>query len=51
MTKKKAPKDLLPIGRPTKYRAEYNDMAYKLTLLGAIDEELAMFFWDNEENN
>lgn len=31
-------------GRPTKYRPEYADQAYKLCLLGHTDEELAGFF-------
>lgn len=28
-------------GRPTKYKAEYNEQVYKLCLLGATDKELA----------
>lgn len=45
------------VGRPTKYKEEYNDQAYKLCLLGHTDEELAQFFeiatstlyeWKNE---
>lgn len=45
------------LGRPTKYKEEYNDQAYKLCLLGHTDEELAQFFevatstiyeWKNE---
>lgn len=32
------------LGRPTKYRIEYNEQAYKLCLLGHTDEELAEFF-------
>lgn len=31
-------------GRPTDYREEYNEQAYKLCLLGATDGELASFF-------
>jgi hypothetical protein len=31
-------------GRPTKYKEEYNEQAYKLCLLGATDKELADFF-------
>jgi hypothetical protein len=31
-------------GRPTLYKEEYNDQAYKLCLLGATDKELADFF-------
>ena len=31
-------------GRPTKYKEEYNEHAYKLCLLGYIDEDLAKFF-------
>ena len=31
-------------GRPADYKEEYNIMAYKLCLLGAIDKDLADFF-------
>lgn len=31
-------------GRPTDYKEEYNEQAYKLCLLGATDAELADFF-------
>lgn len=46
-----------PIGRPTKYKPEYAEQAYKLCLLGAIDADMADFFnvevstlnnWKNE---
>lgn len=37
-------KEKRPIGRPTKYKHEYAEQAYKLCLLGAIDEEIANFF-------
>jgi hypothetical protein len=33
-----------PGGRPTKYKEEYAEQAYKLCLLGATDKELANFF-------
>jgi len=33
-----------PGGRPTKYKPEYAEQAYKLCLLGATNEELADFF-------
>lgn len=45
------------LGRPTKYKEEYNDQAYKLCLLGHTDAELGEFFevsettinnWKNE---
>ena len=36
-------------GQPTQYRSEYNNQAYKLTLLGAIDKELADFFGVTEK--
>lgn len=45
------------MGRPTKYKEEYNEQAYKLCLLGATDKELADSFgvsvaaigrWKNE---
>lgn len=32
------------VGRPTKYKPEYNNQAYKLCLLGHTDDELAEFF-------
>lgn len=32
------------VGRPTKYKEEYNDQAYKLCLLGHTDAELGEFF-------
>ena len=35
-------------GRPTRYKAEYNEQAYKLCLLGATDEEMADFFGVSE---
>lgn len=31
-------------GRPTKYKKEYDDQAFKLCLLGATDKEIADFF-------
>jgi hypothetical protein len=34
----------MPAGRPTKYKTEYADQAYKLCLLGATDAEMANFF-------
>jgi hypothetical protein len=36
-------------GRPTKYKDEYAQQAYKLCLLGATDKELADFFEVNED--
>ena len=32
------------MGRPPKYKEEYNDQAYKLCLLGHTDKELAQYF-------
>lgn len=32
------------VGRPTKYKEDYNEQAYKLCLLGATDAKLADFF-------
>ena len=32
------------VGRPTDYKEEYNEQAYKLCLLGATDAEIADFF-------
>lgn len=37
------------IGRPTLYKPEYVDLAYKYCLLGATDNELAMFFDVNQD--
>lgn len=44
MSKKKAPEDLLPNGRPTKYLPEYDKQVVKLCKLGATDKEIADFF-------
>lgn len=33
-----------PGGRPTKYKPDYTEQAYKFCLLGATDEKLAAFF-------
>lgn len=33
-----------PAGRPTKFKAEYVDLAYKFCLMGATNEKLAEFF-------
>lgn len=34
----------MPAGRPTKYKSEYAEQAFKLCLLGATDDRLADFF-------
>lgn len=39
----------LPNGRPTKYKPEYDEQAYKLCLLGHTDKELASFFEVSEQ--
>ena len=36
-------------GRPTKYKPEYEEQAYKLCLLGATDKDLADFFGVTED--
>jgi hypothetical protein len=36
-------------GRPTKYKEDYNEQAYRLCLLGHTDAELAVFFEVNED--
>lgn len=36
-------------GRPTRYKAEYAEQAYKLCLLGATDKEMADFFDVSEQ--
>ena len=41
--------DKLPHGRPTLYKVEYDDQAYKYCLLGATDATLATFFSVNED--
>ncbi|MGE4043337.1 MAG: helix-turn-helix domain-containing protein [Acetobacteraceae bacterium] len=56
-TEQNTPDEAAPIGRPTKYRDEYVEQAFKLCLLGATDKEMAAFFsvceatfhnWKNE---
>jgi len=37
------------VGRPTKYKPEYDQQAYKLCLLGHTDAELAKYFEVNED--
>jgi hypothetical protein len=39
----------MPAGRPTAYKEEYADLAYKYALLGAIDTQLADFFGVSEQ--
>lgn len=36
-------------GRPTDYKEEYNDQAFRLCLLGATDKEMADFWGVNED--
>lgn len=36
-------------GRPTRYKSEYADMAYKIALLGCTDEELGEVFGVSEQ--
>ena len=36
-------------GRPSKYKAEYAEQAYKLCLLGATDKDMADFFDVSEQ--
>lgn len=38
-----------PVGRPTDYKPEYAEQAYKLCLLGATDAEMADFFRVTEQ--
>ena len=33
-----------PNGRPTKYKREYEELAYNYALLGVTDKELSVFF-------
>ncbi len=42
--KEPRPEEAKPIGCPTKYRAIYDEQAFKLCLLGLVDSELADFF-------
>src|SRR5256885_520084 len=42
--KKKKVKKVKPKGRPTKYKPEYAERAYKMCLLGVTDDELATHF-------
>jgi hypothetical protein len=45
---KKAAKSAAPVGRPSAYKPEYAEQAYKLCLLGATDKKLADFFGVSE---
>lgn len=38
----------MPAGRPSKYKSEYAEQAYKLALLGATDKAMADFFGVSE---
>lgn len=40
-TPRKKPEDRLQVGRPTSYKPEYADLAYKFCLLGASDARIA----------
>lgn len=42
-------KEANSVGRPSKYKPEFTDQAYKLSLLGATDAELADFFEVNQD--
>lgn len=39
----------MPAGRPSKYKKEYADQAYKYCLLGATDADLAIMFETTEQ--
>lgn len=39
----------MPAGRPSKYKPEYVEQAYKLCLLGATDKVMADFFETSEQ--
>jgi hypothetical protein len=50
VTKRKDPADKLPVGRPTKYRAEYAEEAARLCrLFGATDDQLGIYFGVSEK--
>lgn len=44
MTKPNPAAEKQKVGRPTAYKPEYADLAYKFCLLGATDKDLASFF-------
>ncbi len=44
MTKKKSPEEILPSGRPTKYKKDFDLQVLKLSILGATDKDIADFF-------
>lgn len=48
MAKKKESIKTNPVGRPTLFKDQYPEQAYKLCLLGATDTELADFFQVSE---
>jgi hypothetical protein len=39
----------MAVGRPSSYRVEFAEQAYKLCLLGATDGEMAGFFATTEQ--
>jgi hypothetical protein len=47
--KKSAKAEARPVGRPTDYREQYAEQAYKLCLLGATDKKMADFFGVSEQ--
>ena len=49
MPPKKAKEDLLKVGRKSDYDEAFDQMAYKLSLLGATDKEMANFFEVSEQ--
>lgn len=49
MTKRKDPKDKLKAGRKTAYKKEFCKMAYKLSLLGLSDKQMAEVFGVSEQ--
>ena len=40
--------EVAPVGRPTKFKEEFVDLAYKFCLMGATDKRLAEFFQVDE---
>ena len=49
MTAKKKPADKKPQGRPTRYKPEYDELAYNFCLLGATDAQMGEFFGVSEQ--
>lgn len=49
MTQRKKPEDKQKVGRKSRFKAEYIELAYNYSLLGATDVDMAAFFGVSEK--